>query len=640
MRTVRRLYFYLLALIGSQVLLWGAVNLLRTIVSQGLSVGVVSLATGLSLVLVGLPVFALHWIVAQRDAARDEEERTSRIRAVFLYAVRAWTLIPIVYAVVALLNRALMGVMGMPLSASFFGGSQSWSDNLIAVGANLALFLYFESVLRLDWRAPDRSPYLAEARRLYRYLWILFGLILTVGATQGLLRFLLSTPATFGVQYGSLLAASLALAFTGVPIWAYTWILNQESLDEPGERESILRLVVLYIINLAGVVGVLAAGGRTLTGLLEMVLGVGQPGLDFLETYGPTLAILIPMGVLWAYHNPILEGEMASQSGEPRRVGVRRLYRAVLAALGLAVTMAGIFTLSAHIADSLFSSYPFVQASNNLAGGLSSLAIGLPLWLGAWLPLRSETLARGEAGERARRSLVRRAYLYLFVFLFVVGLMVAGGVLIYNVLSQLLGSPVARFGALVTQLLLTLLALAVYMSYHLRVLRQDGQASQQALGALHSAFPVLIIVENEMPLAEEIAQALKRHSPRLPAAVHALERGAPDDDLLSAKCIVLPMGLVLDPPEVLSLWLSAYRGRRLVLPQAREGWTWLGVQNHSQRELAEEAAGAIRQLAEGDAPRAGLPNNPWAVATSILGGLFGVLLLFLLFSLLVTSLYS
>jgi hypothetical protein len=37
MRTVRRLYFYVLALIGSQALVWGAVNLLRTIVDQGLA---------------------------------------------------------------------------------------------------------------------------------------------------------------------------------------------------------------------------------------------------------------------------------------------------------------------------------------------------------------------------------------------------------------------------------------------------------------------------------------------------------------------------------------------------------------------------------------------------------------------------
>ena len=105
MRTIRRLYFYLLALIGSQAVVWGAVNLLRTLFDQGVSGPVTVLATGLSLVIVGLPVFLLHWLVAQRDASRDEEEHTSRIRAVFLYAVRVWTLIPILYSLLALLNR-------------------------------------------------------------------------------------------------------------------------------------------------------------------------------------------------------------------------------------------------------------------------------------------------------------------------------------------------------------------------------------------------------------------------------------------------------------------------------------------------------------------------------------------------------
>ena len=58
------------------------------------------------------------------------------------------------------------------------------------------------------------------------------------------------------------------------------------------------------------------------------------------------------------------------------------------------------------------------------------------------------------------------------------------------------------------------------------------------------------------------------------------------------------------------------------------------------RDLAEEAAAAIRQMAEGDAPRGGLPSNPWAVAGYILGGLFALQILAALFAILVNSLFN
>lgn len=640
MRTIRRLYFYVLALIGSQAIVWGAVNLLRTIVAGGFSGTIDTLANGLSFVLVGLPVFLLHWVTAQRDAQREEEERASRIRAIFFYAVRVWTLIPIVYAVLALLNRLMAGLMGLSESGVLFGSGQTASDNLIAVAVNLAAYLYFTWVLRDDWREAPQGHFLVETRRLYRYLWVLFGLTVTVFGVQGMLRYLLSIPEGLGVASGYLLANSLALVITGTPIWGYTWWLVQDSLDEPAERESILRLVVLYLISLAGVVGVLAAGGRVLAGLFGVLLGRAQTLGEFLNETGPALAALVPLAVIWAYYGPILEREMAALAGQPRRAGVRRLYRSLLSALGLATTIAALVTLIGYLAEGVFSWSGVVPAWGDLNNGLAALAVGLPLWLATWRPLQAEAAARGETGDRARRSVVRRSYLYLFVFLFVIGLMLAAGDLFYNLISHLLGSPVNNIGQLVVERLLTAGALAVFLLYHLRGLRLDAQAAQQALGGMHAGFPILVIVQEEMPLAEELVRSLKRHAPRLPVVVHTLERGAPDDDLLGAKLVVLPSGLVMEMPEVLRLWLSAYKGRRMVLPQSREGWVWLGSPTRPLRELTDDAAGAIRQIAEGDAPRGGLPSNPWSVAGYVLGGLFAVQLLVALFVLLVSSLFG
>ncbi len=76
------------------------------------------------------------------------------------------------------------------------------------------------------------------------------------------------------------------------------------------EQNSLLRLVVLYLVSLAGVVGVLAAGGNVLATLLDWLFGSPQTWSGFLEQSGVALAAALPLGVLWAYYGRILEAEM------------------------------------------------------------------------------------------------------------------------------------------------------------------------------------------------------------------------------------------------------------------------------------------------------------------------------------------
>ncbi|MBE0684393.1 MAG: hypothetical protein IH585_00170, partial [Anaerolineaceae bacterium] len=87
MKTIRRFYFYLLSMISMQVVIWAVVNLLRTIFENEVVASAVDwLAGGIAFVAVGVPIFLLHWSTVQRDAQRDEEEASSRIRALYLYA--------------------------------------------------------------------------------------------------------------------------------------------------------------------------------------------------------------------------------------------------------------------------------------------------------------------------------------------------------------------------------------------------------------------------------------------------------------------------------------------------------------------------------------------------------------------------
>ena len=80
MKSIRRLYFYLVAFISIEVVLWGLVGLLRSVANDTISGGADALAQALALILVGVPIFLLHWLWVQRASERDEEEKTATLR--------------------------------------------------------------------------------------------------------------------------------------------------------------------------------------------------------------------------------------------------------------------------------------------------------------------------------------------------------------------------------------------------------------------------------------------------------------------------------------------------------------------------------------------------------------------------------
>jgi hypothetical protein len=125
MRTIRRLYFYAVALISLEVVVWGLIGLLRTIFSSELVNMADVLAQALALVLVGVPIFLFHWIWTQRAAAKNEEERTASLRAIFFYAALIGTLVPTVQNLLAFVNRIALRASDIAVSRALVGGSRA-----------------------------------------------------------------------------------------------------------------------------------------------------------------------------------------------------------------------------------------------------------------------------------------------------------------------------------------------------------------------------------------------------------------------------------------------------------------------------------------------------------------------------------
>ena len=628
MRTIRRLYFYAVALISLEVVVWGLIGLLRSIFSSRLVNTADVLAQALALVLVGVPIFLFHWLWTQRVAVKDEEERTASLRAIFFYAVLIGTLVPVVQNLLAFINRIALGISDVAASRALVGGLQTWQDNLIAIFINGVVAFYFYSILRAEWRSLPEVENYPDVRRLYRYLWLLYGLLMVVYGAQQILRFIFYIPVPtylLGDVGREMFVNGLTLLLVGTPLWVYTWRICQEALPAPAERDSNLRLGVLYLLSLGGVITVLSAGGTLLDVILRWAFGEAIEGYEFLQQVGGPISLGVPLAGIWAYYGGWLSQQIESDENETRRAGKKRLYYYILSALGLGAAFIGVALVLSFVID-LVTSNAFWGGSlrPRLAAALATLAVGLPLWLRTWRPMQAEALNDSNMGDHARRSTIRRTYLYLALFAGVIGGMVSAVALVYQLVNALLsGDPGVDFLPNVLNALQLLVLFAVLLVYHLNCMRQDSARAGQTLEERQHAFPVLLVDPGDKAFVNGMKAAMGKHAVDVPLVVQSIEDSIKTSD---AKAVILPASLALDPPAALRKWLKAFGGEKIIVGEAGSGWVLSAL-------TPVQAAQSARQVAEGEEVRLARPSAAWEVVKTIAVVLLGIELLFMLFGL-------
>ncbi len=642
MSTIRRLYVYAVTVVSMEVVLWGLIGLARETFSPDvIGSGAERLAQALSLILVGVPVFVGHWWGAQRSAQKDMDERASAVRALALYGILIGTLVPVAQNGLALVNRLLLSVFDLPVSNALIGGSQTITDNLIGMAMNAILAAYFIYILREDWKVVQPIETYADVRRLYRYLWLIYGLIMVVGGLHQVITFVLTTSEVDTSFARNSLPNGLALLVIGLPLWVMVWKTAQDALAEPGERASVLRLGILYVLSLAGVVTVLASAGVTVNVILRWILGERLTFSQFINDVRGALAIGIPLAGVWAYYGHWLAKDMSQVTEAPRQAGMRRLYFYILSLVGLVATFIGIGSLLAFVIHSLLGTYSWTDLlRGNLAGSLATLLVSLPLWLMTWRPMQAEALGMDDAGDHARRSVVRRVYLYLVLFATVIGGMASAGGMLYLLLSALLGSRPVNFVRDLLDALQLFVLFALFLAYHFQVLRRDGSQAERALAAKHAAFPVLVFDSGVNGLSQAILEAIQKETPKLPVARQSIENGLTAEALKTTKAVVLPGDLAVAPPEALRVWLGQFNGSRLLVPRETPGWVWPGWPRRSEGDTARQAANAIRLLAEGQEIRSAGVSSGWMVVVYIMAALFGIQIVFALLALALSTIFG
>lgn len=627
MRTIRRLYFYLVAFISFEVVLQGLIGLLRSIFSRTIGAGSDALAQTLALTLVGVPIFALHWMFAQRASQADEEEHGSAVRAIFLYGVLLATLVPIVQNALALVDRGVLSIFNINAFRAVLGREQSWLDNIISILINGIAAAYFINVLQRDWKSLLDTENFADIRRVYRYLWLLYSLLMTIFGIQQIVQFLLYVPTNMlGEMSRDMFANGLALIIVGAPVWYFSWRTCQSALLQKSEHDSLLRLGILFFITLGGVASVLSAGGNLLYIFLRWGLGEPMPVSTFISLIGAPMSVALPLGVMWAYFSRWLFHDIEAFGDEARRHGFKRLYYYILAFAGLVTSVIGMALLVSFIIDVVVGRELWGQDLRlRVSTALSTLAVGIPLWMYTWPRMQAKAVSQGTSGGFARRSMVRKIYLYLIIFGSVIGGMVSAVTVIYRILQAALGNDPLDLTGLLNALQL-LAIFAVVLAYHLRCLRADGGEAARALIERHEKFHVLAFERAGSGFGDAVRLSTQKYAPGLHVTVLPFD-GEIAKEEMSARAVILPSDVAVNPPENLRNFLSTFEGHVIISPVENARFLWT-----AGPKPVDSAALTLRQLSEGQEPRqASIGTSPWMIVVYVFAALFGLeLLLFLL----------
>src|SRR5215471_6798414 len=189
MLRVRRLYFYLVLYASLSMLLVGTATLLRILIERAFDVASAGLfgffvgraqiqeqtALGAALVVVGLPVWVLHWRVVQRWLAAPssaEAERASALRRLYVYGVLFTMALAASFAARDLLGSLLALALG-PISVSVRPSDVTGPLPFFFVAS--LLWLYHWRIAAADRAVVKEVGTSATLRRWYLYAMLIFG---------------------------------------------------------------------------------------------------------------------------------------------------------------------------------------------------------------------------------------------------------------------------------------------------------------------------------------------------------------------------------------------------------------------------------------------------------------------------------
>jgi hypothetical protein len=355
------------------------------------------------------------------------------------------------------------------------------------------------------------------------------------------------------------------------------------------------------------------------------------------------LPIVIGTTVLWAYHSHILWRDAQVDHEAPRQAGIRRLYLYLVAAIGLAALLIGLSGDLSVLIRSLAEASLGSDLREELAWFTAALVAGLPVWILPWRRAELAAKAPGPEGADERRSIVRKIYLYFYLFVATITVLSSAIYIVYRLLSLVLGE--SGSGDLLSDLgqaiAFILIAGGVWL-YHGLIVRSDGQIAKQEQVERLAGLRVVVVDGAEGHFGRALLDELQRELPGLTFAPIGLTEAAAEamgvsttqntlsTQLAEAGLIVGPWSVALaDGPGSAEITraINSSPALKLLVPFRVEGWEWAGVDRWSAEALVQQTVHAVKQIAAGEAVKPAHSLGAGAIISIIIGVL---ILLFLL----------
>jgi Domain of unknown function (DUF5671) len=507
MTHIRRTYAYLMTFAGLALLSVAAASLGSLLLDLALPTGATpsaeavreTVARDAAAVLVGLPVWLLHWAWIGRTARRDESERSSTLRRLFLYTVLVASMLVLAGSVRDMLQSTFDLLLG----------NTAGTAAVHAVARPIPFALTAAVVWLGHWRTAEADRRLvgetggsATLRR-----WYLFGL-----AFVGLMAMLIGLSGVVEAIWLGLIAQATeprfgivspaATSLIGLGVWMGHWRVLPSRLPESAAAEdgtSVLRSVYLFLTLGVVVAGTLVAASQVLYYVVARLLGVEHPGGasgDLLQAAAEPASVALVYGTAWAYQRATIRAQARAFDEAPQQAGVRRLYTYLVALVSLSVLVVGVAGLLWTLADVVVGSDTTWREQVALFATLA--VVGLPVWALHW---------RATVDSSEARSLARRLYLYVSLSGALLALIGSVVTVLYRLISVALGATFGTSGLLdLTHGLAVATVASTVAVYHWRIIRADSaRAASDASPAAKSHVTVRI----EAADAESLARALE-----------------------------------------------------------------------------------------------------------------------------------
>ena len=506
MGTLKRLYFYVISFAALMVFIVGislAVQSLLNVLFDGKAFSLSSntLAWGLSLFIVGLPIWAFHWRFILRNVAAMPVERRSIVRKLYIYLTLGVAL--------AILAPSAYEIIKWALRAGEFPEF------------SLASVLPWAIVWGYHWQIESAegqdSVETRGIRRLYLYAAAFTGATMFAVGAGSIIHKLLQDgySAMFLVQVAlseqtglarESLRIDLAVAVVGgVVYWAHWFRFALH------DRDSILRWIFLFLTSVGGAAAALSSGGvAAFTTLYWLLGGANERAAIHFDDLPGVLVVSFTGVIAWNLFRRRMLIEAVGEYADP----IRRIYDHLTAALGLAALVGASYmifnTALVILADSLSATIRDSGAWRSpVAIILTLLIIGVPVWSYHWRRLR---LAADADPAPEATALSHRIYVFAALGAGALAFLGGGGGTLFVILRDILDAElsVETLRGL-TPAIGSALTAALFLPYHWAIYHADQahQPDDPPPKPRHLQKRVtLLIADGGSTLAQTIEEAL------------------------------------------------------------------------------------------------------------------------------------